>query len=430
MSGPLPSLLIALSAAVLGALFVAADAALANLTSARMAALLEQEGLPHRSALERYQRHGAQVHAAYVVGRVLSAAVTAVLLAEVVEGWVPGRLGTALAILAALLLYAPISSLLATIARKNSDTWGPLLASYLRGFEWLLWPFSRPLAALSENIAERMPESEDADSSVASAEVEYFVDEVERSGVVGAEPAEIIRNVLEFEDRRAREVMLSRTRIEAIDLATPLDAVRKLVAESGHSRYPVFEGQLDNVVGILVAKDVFKAENASDDEEPISRSRTLADVIRRDVIFVPEQQKLVSLLREMRQKRQHLAVVVDEFGGTSGIVTLEDIIEEIVGDIRDEHDEVEHAPIQELGADKWLVAGAVPASDLGAYLGFTVAEDEAERTLAELFAGATAGSHHKRWELSIVVTEVKNGMVERVEFERPPMSLRPSVRSA
>lgn len=423
MHGPLLGLLIAFSAAVLGALFVAADAALADLSSARIAALLEQTDRPHRPALERYRDKGGWMHATYTAGRVLCAAVTAVLLAEFIEDYHPSWTGTLLAVTATLVIYAPASAVLITLARRHSDAWGPMLATYLRVFEWLLVPAAGPLAWIASKVADRITEPVPEDVTVSSAEVEYFVDEVERSGVVGSEPAEIIRNVLEFEDRRARDVMLGRARIEAIDLATPLDAVRKLVAESGHSRYPVYEGELDNVVGILVAKDVFK----TDPKHGTNGARELGDIVRRDVIFVPEQQKLVSLLKDMRQKRQHLAVVVDEFGGTSGIITMEDIIEEIIGDIRDEHDEAEPAPIQELGTDRWLVAGSVRSTDLGAYLGFAIDEAEGEQTLAQVFDGSTSGTSHEKWGLTIHVTEVKGGRVERVELERPPLSsMRPS----
>lgn len=423
MHGPLLGLLIAFSAAVLGALFVAADAALADLSSARIAALLEQTDRPHREALERYRDKGGWMHATYTAGRVLCAAITAVLLAEFIEDYHPSWTGTLLAVTATLVIYAPASAVLITLARRHSDAWGPMLATYLRVFEWLLLPAAGPLAWIASKVADRITEPVAEDVTVSSAEVEYFVDEVERSGVVGSEPAEIIRNVLEFEDRRARDVMLGRARIEAIDLATPLDAVRKLVAESGHSRYPVYEGELDNVVGILVAKDVFK----TDPKHGTNGARELGDIVRRDVIFVPEQQKLASLLKDMRQKRQHLAVVVDEFGGTSGIITMEDIIEEIIGDIRDEHDEAEPAPIQELGTDRWLVAGSVRSTDLGAYLGFEIDETEGEQTLAQVFDGSTSGTSHEKWGLTIHVTEVKSGRVERVELERPPMSsIRPS----
>ncbi len=421
MEVPLPSLLLALAAAVLGALFVAADSALGSLSTARIAALLEQSDLPHGSALVRYQKRPMTLHSTYVVGRVICAALTAILLAEVVEPVLPGRYGTLLALFAAVTIYAPISSLTAEMARRNADAWGLALASYLRPFEYLLLPMAGPLALVTESLADRIKEPDSTNPGVASAEVEYFVDEVERSGVVGAEPAEIIRNVLEFEDRRARDVMVPRLRVEGIELSTPLDEVRRLVAESGHSRYPVFEGQLDNVIGILVAKDVFKAE--VDVPDSVGR-RTLAEVIRRDVIFAHEQQKLVSLLREMRQKRQHLAVIVDEFGGTSGIVTLEDIIEEIVGDIRDEHDDAE-APLSEIGPGRWVAASSMTLDDLAAFLALTAPMGElGPRTLGSLFESSSpsAGETVKVLGIELVARDLDNDIIARVEVIVPTHS--------
>lgn len=428
MSVPLPSLLLAFGSALLGAVFVSADAALGSLTSSRVAALLEQEELRHKSTLERFSKAPATMHSTYVVGRVLCAAVTAIMLDHVIESFVSGRLGTVLAIVATVALYAPISDIATAVVRRNADMWGPRLGTYLRPLELLFFPLTAPLAYVSTVLSQRIQEPETNDPDVASAEVEYFVDEVERSGVVGAEPAEIIRNVLEFEDRRAKDVMVPRNRVEAVELCTPLDEVRRHVAESGHSRYPVYEGQLDNVVGLLVAKDVFRAENESSDEDhvPESRSRSLSDVVRRDVIFVPEQQKLVTLLREMRQKRQHLAVVVDEFGGTSGIVTLEDVIEEIVGDIRDEHDEAEIAPIQELGDGRLLALASLPLADLSTYLGLEVDDQHPKRTLASAFDGdVSEGAQTEAWGLTLVVREVRDGKPEKIEVTRPSRSNRP-----
>ncbi|MBL8741864.1 MAG: HlyC/CorC family transporter, partial [Myxococcales bacterium] len=317
----------------------------------------------------------------------------------------------------------------------GAEEWGLRLATYLRPFEILLLPLTAPLEKLSSAIARQVQPEKPTDPELATAEVEHFVDEVERSGVVGAEPAEMIRNVLEFEDRRAREVMVPRTRVEAINANTPLDEVRRFVGECGHSRYPVYEGQLDNVIGILVAKDVFKLEGSADrpsdellgadDESPTSRPRTLVDVVRRDVVFVHEQQKLATLLREMRQKRQHLAVVVDEFGGTSGIVTMEDVIEEIVGDIRDEHDE-ESAPIQELGEGRLIANGAMHVEDLAAYLGLTIDEDDRAASLASAFEPSVEeGATITRWGLDLIAREVKSGQVERIEVRRPLHSLPP-----
>jgi CBS domain containing-hemolysin-like protein len=192
-----------------------------------------------------------------------------------------------------------------------------------------------------------------------------LLEEGAKSGMLGAEPAEMIRNVLEFKDLTARDVMIPRSQVEAIDISTPFDDVLRIVAEGGHSRYPVIRSRLDDVIGLLYAKDLFKASE-------VDGEKRLTDLVRGPANFVAESRKLSSLLKEMRGRRQHLAIVVDELGAVSGIVTLEDVLEEIVGDIRDEHDE---KPIEELGDGHIMVDGAVSLNDLGAYLGTSIVTD-------------------------------------------------------
>lgn len=424
MPVPLPSLLAVVASAVLGAAFVSTDAALGSLSSARVSALLEQQDLAHRPTLERYQRDATSIHSTYTVGRVVCAASAAVVMADIVAPLVPGLLGVFVALVATVAIVAPVTDIAVALARARADTWGPRAATFLRPFELVLWPLALPLARITTLIAERLSEPATTAPEVASAEVEYLVDEVERSGVVGAEPAEMIRNVLEFEDLRARDAMIPRTRVEAIDIATPLELVRNLVAESGHSRYPVYEGQLDNVVGLLCAKDVFKLSDPGGDADT---PPTLADIVRRDIIFVHEHQKLSGLLKEMRHKRQHLAVVVDEFGGTSGIVTLEDVIEEIVGDIRDEHDEAEIAPIQEIGEGRLLATGTLGLGDLAAYLGLEIPEEAREVEIAACFDGEViAGNVTERHGITMIARDVAEGRVKQIEIaKRPDLSMRP-----
>jgi CBS domain containing-hemolysin-like protein len=384
-------------------MFLSADAALGSLSSARISALLEQEDLPHKATLQRYQTAPWGMQATYVVGRVLFAAVTAVLAVQIVSLWLAGVAGTVLGVVLAVAIYAPISDVAMAVARRRAETWGLRMAAALRPFELLFWPLSAPLARLSVAVARRVEEPQAHDPIVASAEVEYMVDEVERSGAVGSDPAEIIRNVLEFEDIRATDVMVPRARIEGIEIGTPLPVVRKLVAESGHSRYPIYAGQLDNIVGLLYAKDVFKL----DPSVRIPETR-LTDVVRGDVIFVAEQQKLVTLLKEMRQKRQHLAIVVDEFGGTAGLVTLEDVIEEIVGDIKDEHDEESAAPIEEMDDGRLLAIASVRVGDLAAYLACDIPIDLHESSVATALelGPVEVGATFERWGLLFTVSEI------------------------
>ena len=156
----------------------------------------------------------------------------------------------------------------------------------------------------------------------------------------------------------------------ALDVATPLRRdVLKVIAARTHSRYPVYRERIDNIVGILHVKDLIAYAATTD-----LRTVKIADVMRTPVVFVPETQSASSLLKDMRSGRRHLAIIIDEFGGMSGVVTLEDIIEEIVGDIQDEHD-TDEPPIVDLGNGRLMVDAGVPIGDLSRYLGVELPED-------------------------------------------------------
>ena len=229
----------------------------------------------------------------------------------------------------------------------------------------------------------------------------------------------MIRNVLELKDLVAREVMVPRTRVSAIDDATPLPEVLRIVASEGHSRYPVFHGTIDNVVGLLYAKDLFRVvRDGGVDGTP------LAELVRAPVNFVPESQSVSSVLREMRARRLHMAVVIDEYGGFSGLVTLEDILEEIVGDIRDEYD-TEDAPIQDLGGDRWLADAAVSLNDLGAHLGVEIAVDGDYDSIGGLVTSEAGrvpppGTEIVAFGLRFLVREADAKRIVKVEIGRAP----------
>jgi CBS domain containing-hemolysin-like protein len=199
--------------------------------------------------------------------------------------------------------------------------------------------------------------------------VEILVTEGEQNGSLGPERAEMIRNVLDFGDLRARDVMVPRTQVSAIDAAMPTEEILRFVAERAHSRYPVYRERIDNVVGILHVKDLVARAALGD-----IRSVQVSELMRTPVVFVPETQSASSVLKDMRSGRHHMAIIIDEFGGMSGIATLEDVIEEIVGDIRDEHDD-EEPPIVDLGDGRLMVDAGVPIGDLSRYLGVELPED-------------------------------------------------------
>jgi CBS domain containing-hemolysin-like protein len=192
---------------------------------------------------------------------------------------------------------------------------------------------------------------------VTGEEIEYLIEMGTREGVLDEVKEELLNSVLEFADRVAKEVMVPRTRMVAVDVQAPPEELVRIVTENPYSRMPVYQGSIDDVIGILLVRDIVPALRAGGGTG-LSLEKTL-----KPAFFVPEQMKISRLLKEMQRRKTHIAVVVDEFGGTSGLVTLEDVIEEIVGEIQDEAD-AESAPVKSLGEGLWLADAAVPLHDL------------------------------------------------------------------
>jgi len=201
----------------------------------------------------------------------------------------------------------------------------------------------------------------------AEEEIRGILESYEETGEIEQEESVMLHSVFEFGDTVAREVMTPRIDVESVPSTTELVEVAKLVEASGHSRLPVFEGTDDQIIGIVHAKDVLSALAAGESDKP------LADIVR-PALFVPESKPLHDLLREMRQHKTQLAVVQDEFGGTAGIVTVEDLVEEVVGEIVDEYD-VEDLHVHADG-DGWTVKGKLHLDDLNDVIGSDLASEE------------------------------------------------------
>ncbi|HKQ68715.1 MAG TPA: hemolysin family protein [Polyangiaceae bacterium] len=418
----LEGLLGALLCATIGSVFATLDAALSALNPGRLSALHEEaKGLP-RASLQRYIDNPSSQHSRWLVGRVVFTALAAVLVANALAPYVPRWSMAPLGALGALLTYGTCAEIGTTLARSRADYFAMRVFPIARPLELLVIPFALPLSFLGRRASRLLGPDAPPDARQTETEVQWVIAEGQKHGGLGQEPAEMLRNVLELKDLIARDVMVPRTRMCAIAADTPLPEVLRLVASEGHSRYPVYRDQVDNVIGLLYAKDLFRL--LKDEKLP---SMPLADLVRAPVNFVPEMQGVSSVLREMRARRLHMAIVIDEFGGVSGIVTLEDIIEVIVGEIRDEYD-TEEAPIQDLGDGRLLADAAVSVHDLSAYLGAEIPEDRDYESLAGLIihrAGKvpSVGAHLEAFGLSFVVREADEKRIAKVEIVRPrPLS--------
>ncbi|HSG28589.1 MAG TPA: hemolysin family protein [Candidatus Krumholzibacterium sp.] len=186
----------------------------------------------------------------------------------------------------------------------------------------------------------------------------------------------LVHSIVEFGEKKVREVMVPRIDVFAIDNHADMDEIRQQVAEAGHSRVPIYDTSIDRITGILCVKDLvnFSGEADSSDLKRLSR----------EPFFVPEGKKIEELLREFQRTKKHLAIVVDEYGGTSGIVTLEDILEEIVGEIRDEHDD-EDPMIREAGKGLYLVEGRINLDELDELLDISLPSEQVDTLGGFLF---------------------------------------------
>jgi len=331
--------------------------------------------------------------------------------------------GTAAALFGAVgiaVTYAIVATVAGAVVRQRSGRATLRVWRWLRPLDLLLTPLALPLSWVRDLVTRLVPTVRVQDPDrVTQLTVEHVIEQGEETGTIGEDHAQMLRSVLEFKNTVAREIMVSRTQVVAFDIDTTIDQVLVSVIESGHSRYPVYRGQIDQVEGILYAKDLFQVLRSTSDASSI----LLTDVIRKPVFFAAESQKIGVLLREMQRRRSHLAVVVDEFGGAAGIVTLEDIVEEIVGEIQDEHDE-DTPLVYERVPGHYFVDAAISVYDLEEKLGEAICEDKTDfdslgGMLVQLAGQVPAiGETLVAGAYRVVVLDADERRVRRVEMVR------------
>lgn len=260
--------------------------------------------------------------------------------------------------------------------------------------------------------------AEGSQAFITREEVQHIVAEGHEAGVFSATEQEFIRNIFDFTHTCVREVMVPRTRMVALDLDRPRQELVKAVLDNMYSRYPVYRGGIENVVGFIHGKDLLG--------RTVTEPGFALDSIIRPPFYVPEGKKVNELLKEMQRMRIHMALVVDEYGGISGLVTTEDLLEELVGEIEDEHDIGEPGSVQRLPDGSLLVDALISISDLADQLEVKLDEDIPYDTLAGLILDRLGRFPDKGEEVSwdrftLICEEVKATAIVKVKIvERPP----------
>lgn len=203
---------------------------------------------------------------------------------------------------------------------------------------------------------------------VSEEELRVLVEAGEEQGVIEEQEKEMIQSIFEFTDTIAREVMTPRVDIKAAPATATVHDLIKLIRETGHTRIPVYEGSLDNIIGIVHAKDLLRYCDGT--------SKFSLHEVMRPAFFVPENKRVVELLQEMRRRRTHMAILQDEYGGTSGLVTLEDLVEEIVGEIQDEYDVETPPEVETLPDGSLLIDARLHLDDASELLGIALESEE------------------------------------------------------
>jgi CBS domain containing-hemolysin-like protein len=378
--GAITLLVVAICLVPLAGLFGAMDAALQRVSKARVEEM-RRDGVKRAHALEEVVAERARHVALLLLLRIVCEMVAAVLVTVVLYdlwggGW---RTFLTAAGVMTVVSYVLVGVGPRTLGRQHA--YGVALAT--AGVVRLLGRVLGPVATLLILIGNMITPGRGFRDGPFSSEVELreLVDMAEERGVVESGERNMIHSVFELGDTIAREVMVPRTDVVWIERSKTVRQALALALRSGFSRLPVIGENVDDVVGVVYLKDlVRRSQNGNDSRGP------RVDEVMRPPTFVPESKPVDELLRDMQAQRIHIAIVVDEYGGFAGLLTIEDILEEIVGEIADEHDQFQRPPVEKLADGSVRITARLPVEDLAELFDVELPEDDDVETVGGLLA--------------------------------------------
>ncbi len=266
------------------------------------------------------------------------------------------------------------------LAAAHAEGWAMTVAPFIRAVSILLAPIVLLLTLLSDGMVRFSKKyDDDDDPTITEDEFRILVNVGQEEGVFDESESEMINSIMEFDEIIVKEIMVPRIDIVGLDGEDNVNEALRLIIDGGHSRIPVYEDSIDNIVGILYAKDIFAHLGEDFDQLQV---KTLI----RQPYYIPETKKVDDLLEELRMKKVHMAIILDEYGGTSGLITIEDLLEEIIGDIQDEFDAEEDLIVKH--SDAVLVADArTPIHDVEEAFDMELDEEILEDSEADTIGG-------------------------------------------
>ena len=301
------------------------------------------------------------------------------------------------------------------IAVRNPESFSRRFAVLLSAFYYLLYPISYPLSRFTRFLQSRTGFSEDK-TLLTEEELKTLAEVGEEQGMLQKDEKEMIHSIFEFGETTVKEIMVPRTDMIIVDINTTLSELMKLVKKKLHSRIPVYKNRIDNIIGILYVKDLPPYLSKR------KREKIELEKMVRPAFFVPEQKKIDELLREFQEEHIHMALVVDEYGGVSGLVTLEDIIEEIVGEIQDEYDK-EPPLFERIDNNTFVVDGRMPLEEVNEKLEMDLPTEEGVETISGFILNILGSLPREKEQINyqgynFIVEKINRNRILKVRIEK------------
>jgi CBS domain containing-hemolysin-like protein len=402
----------------LDGLLAMARAALVNSRESRLQELVEQQ-VPGAALAQRLASEATRLLLSLRIGlggiRLLAVGLGLALYIGIatVRGWEGSLPGLALAVVGVGVLIGLAEFVAENLALRDPERWARRLGALVAVVVSLLSPFGRLLLWLSGSISggrdgRRHP-------LVTEEEIMTLVDAGEEGGAIEQEAKEMIYSIFQLDDTLAREVMIPRIDVLAFEESASLAEATEGLLASGYSRAPVYRQTIDNVVGLVYVKDLLGAWRDG------SESKTVGQLMR-DAYFVPEAKLVDDLLEDMQDRRVHMAIVVDEYGGTAGVVTIEDIVEEIVGEIRDEYDRTEQARFEQVREGEFIFSGGIDLDDVNDITGAQLPKETSDTLGGYIYSRLgrvpSSGDRLEAGGLELIVDQVVRRRIRTVRARK------------
>jgi putative hemolysin len=398
---------------VFGSVLAMAEASLTRMNRVRAMAL-EEEGRPHATRLVQLENDPPRYLNAIYLWVMLAQNGSAILVAILADRYLGNIWITVVSVLFTLAYFVAVEAMSKTYAILHSDRVALALAPFVFWLARLLRGPTRVLIGLANVLLPGRGLREGP--FVSEEEIRAMAEAGHEEGAIEEEEKELIHSIFEFGDTVVREVMTPEPDIVAVEVAQSLNEVQDLVIKHGYSRIPVYRENMENIVGVVYAKDVLRELRGG------RTDRGLEDLARK-AAFVPESKKVTDLLKEMQRDKFHMALVVDEYGSMTGLVTLEDLLEEIVGEIVDEYDR-EDPNVEPAGDGRFRVNGRLPVDELNELLGVDLPQEDWD-SVGGLMMGMlgrvpTQGEHVELQGIRFTAEQVTGRRIGKVLVERVP----------